>query len=262
AAQDPTRGDVDHAGLRAFRAESERLHRGKPLEAERAASSRLESAAALSPYRAEANYRMAMLRRHQRRFAEALRFCDAVSHDAGAATGQHVAAAVLRTQIVGSDPRSTTDDVEACLAEFLRIDYPAPEQLAKVYEVTGDFYRGKQDYEQALRYAQKQLPVAPSYETGKTLNRIAAIYDQLHQKNLAVASRKEAVRVLRQRLDPVPPGIFGAMMAGDLFESLQGIPTATLEEKRQCAALVLNHPVSPETLREKVRKALADLEQK
>ncbi len=262
AAQDPSRGDADHAGLRAFRAEFERIYRGKPLEAEQAASSRLESAAALSPYRAEANLRMAMLRRHQRRFAEALGFCDAVSHDAGAATGQHVAEAVLRTQIVGSDPRSTADDVEACLAEFLRIDYPAPGQLAKVYEAADDFYRGKQDYERALRYAQKQLPVAPRYETGKTLNRIAAIYDQLHQKDLAVASRKDAVRVLRQRLDPVPPGIFGAMMAGDLFEALQGIPTATLEEKRQCAALVLNHPVSPAALREKVRKALADLQQK
>ena len=52
------------------------------------------------------------------------------------------------------------------------------------------------------------------------------------------------------------------LMAGDLFEALQGIPTATLEEKRQCAALVLNHPVSPAALREKVRKALADLQQK
>jgi len=259
AAPGSSRGAAAHAGLRAFREDFQRAYRGKPQEAERSATSYLDDAAAPPLYRSEANNLMALLRFNQRRLAEAKRFCDAVISDRGATTHQHVAAVLQRLQIVSGDPKATAQDVEAGLGQFLQLAYPSPEQLVRAYEAAGDFFQRQRDYAQALRYAQRQLPVASRYEKGRTLNRMAALCDLLGQKEQAVAMRQEAVAVLREQLDPVPVGIFGPLMAFDLLEALNGIPSATAEEKKEAAAMVLNHKVAPAWLKEKARKVLADL---
>jgi len=42
---------------------------------------------------------------------------------------------------------------------------------------------------------------------GKALNGVANLYDQVEQKNMAVATRQQAVAILRKALDPVPVGV-------------------------------------------------------
>ena len=92
------------------------------------------------------------------------------------------------------------------------------------------------------------------------MNRIAALHDRLSQPAEALAMRKAAVVHLREQLDPVPVGIFGATMARDLFEALQGIPDATLEEKHQAAQMVFDHGVASSKMKDEIRAALDALD--
>ncbi len=257
------RGNAAHASLLSFRQAFHKLYRNKPAEAEQLAQPYLTTDTAPAVSRAEAHSLMALLRLHQRKYPEALRHSETVLNDRNATTSQQATAVVQRLQAVCSEPQATADAVEACLAHALQFPYPSVEQQARMYQLVGDFYQGKQDYAKALGYARKQVAVALSRDQGRLLNRVAALHDLLKQPGEAVAARKEAVKLLRAQLGPTPArSIFAAQMTGDLFEALNGIPTTTLEEKKAAAALVLDHPVAPTALKEKVRKALADLEPK
>lgn len=259
AAPGSSRGVGANAKFVAFRKSFQRTYMSKPQEAEEMARVYLDDEAAPAIYRAEANNLLGMLRLRQRRFDDALAYCQAVMEDVNATTNQLAVAAVQQTRIVCSDPKSTMDDVETSLAELLKFPYPSSSQQFTAYEAVVAFCERKQDYERALSYARRQLPVASKYDKGKTLNRIATIYDGLQQPQKAIASRKEAAEVLRQELDPVPVGIFGALMAGDLFDALNGIPTATIKEKTAAANIVLDHKVAPASLKKRVRETLAQI---
>jgi len=259
AALGSSRGVGANAKFIAFRNSFRRTYMSKPQEAEEMARVYLDDEPAPAIYRVEANNLMGMLRLRQRRFDDAFAYCQAVMEDVNATTNQRAVAMVQRTRIVCDDPKSTIDNVEASLAEFQKVPYPSSSQQFTVYEAVVAFCERKQDYERALSYARRQLPVASKYDKGKTLNRVAAIYDRLQQPERAIATRREAVEVLRQELDPVPVGIFGALMAGDLFDALNGIPTATLKDKTAAANIVLNHKVAPVSLKKRVREALANI---
>lgn len=255
-----SRGLADHASLLAFRTSFQRTYRSKPEEAEKQATAHLTADAA-AVYRVEAHNLLALLRLHQRRFADALRYCDAVRHDPHATTQQRMTAALQRLQIVAADPRSTAEQVAASLQDFLKLPYPSNEQQGKAFELAGGYYQLQKMYQQAVAHARDQLTVAASYEKGKVLNRIASLYDLLEQPEQAIAAREKAVELLRTRLGVRPErSVFGAMMTVDLFEALCGIPTATLEEKRTAASLVLHHDIVSAATKEKVRKTLAELE--
>jgi tetratricopeptide (TPR) repeat protein len=255
------RGGDDHARFLAFRTEFLKTYRGKPAEAEGLARPHLDPKTARAPYRAEAGNLMALLRFNQGRFADAMGLAGASRDDAEATAYQKATAAGLRVQIVSGDPKSTAANVEACHAEWLRLPYPSTEQQAKVLDVLGDFYHRKKDHDRSLKFARERLELAPAYEKGKVLNRVAMLQDLLMRPEDALASRKEAVRFLRARLGPKPErSVFGAAMTVDLFEALMGIPTATLEEKKTAANLVLGHEIVSAAVKEKVRKALAEVE--
>jgi hypothetical protein len=260
AAPDSTRGTANHASLVSFRARFLQTYRSKPKEAEDLANaySNVESAPAL--FRVESNNLMALLRLHQREFAAALRLCDAVAKDAHATTHQQATAMLQRMQIVCSDPKSTAAKVEACFTDYLRFPYDSDEQQLRILELVRDFYHRNHDFEQSLRFTRKQLAIALQRDKGRLLNRIAALHELLKRPAEAVASRREAIKVLRPQLDPVPQSIFGALLAGELFDALLGVPTTTLEEKKKAARMVIDHKMAPAALKEKVRKALADLE--
>ena len=260
AAPDSTRGTTDHAGLVSFRTRFMQTYRGKPKQAEELANAYLNVESAPALYRIESSNLMALLRLHQREFAAALRLCDAVAKDAHATTHQQATAMLQRMQIICSDPKSTAADVEACLTDSLRFPYASDEQQLRILELGGEFYHRNQDFEQSLRFTRKQLAVALPRDKGRLWNRIAGLHDLLHRSEEAVASRKEAIKILRPQLDPVPKSIFGALMAGELFDALLRVPTATLEEKKKAAGMVINHKVAPAALKEKVQKALANLE--
>jgi hypothetical protein len=255
------RGSDDHSRLLELRAKFVKTYRSQPNEAEELANPYLDVKTASPVQRTEANNLMALLRFWQKRFPEAMRFAETAGNDAHATTYQKATSASLRLQIACSDPKSSASDVEARLAESLWLPYPSLEHQAKAFEVVGEFFHKRQDYDKALGFVQKQREVAPGYEKGKLLNRMATLQDRLKRPEDAVASRKEAVKILRARLGPVPErSIFGALMTVDLFEALVGIPTATLEEKRAAAALVLDHDVVSAAMKKKVRQALAELE--
>lgn len=257
---DADRGGDDHAGLLTLRNQFLKTYRSNPKDAETLAHSYLDKPTP-AIYRAEASYLMALLRFHQRRFPEALRLNDSVSKDALTTTHQKAAAALLRMQIVCSDPMQTANAVEISLIDSQRLPYPSPEHQAKTLEVVSEFFSRKQDYAKSLSYTRQQFDIAAVHDKGKLLNRMATFQDNLKRPEDAVASRTEAVKVLRAQLDPIPArSIFGANMTVDLFESLLGIPTATLAEKRAAAAMVLNHDVVSAALKNRVRKTLAELE--
>lgn len=263
AEADGRRGGDDYASLLALRSQFLKAYRSSPKEAEELGTSHLDLKTARPIHRVEANNLMALLRFHQRRFSEAIRYCDAAGTDANATTYQKAASTLLRVQIASGDPRASAGDVEASFTESQRFPYPSPEYQAKVFESVSDFFYKKQDYDKSLRYTRRQLEVAAVHEKGKLLNRMALLQELLKRPEEAVASRKEAIKILRARLGSVPErSIFGALMTVDLFEALAGIPTATLEEKKAAAALVLSHDVVPAAMKAKVRQAMAELEKK
>jgi len=261
AAEDTPRGTKGHADLVAFRNKFLQTFRANPKEAESLANVYLEAKDNRGVHRAEANYLMAMMRLHEKKYAESLRFCKAVSRDTHATTSQQSSALLVAFQAVCGDPKSTAGDVDSGLADVQRFPHWAAEQQAKVLETASDYYFSRKEYGKSLDHSKQQLAFVAKHEYGRQLNRIATIQELHGKPDDAVASRKEAVKILSAQLRPTPPrSIFGAMMANDLFEAVCGIPTSTVEEKKAAAAMVLNHEIAPAALKEKVRKALAELD--
>jgi tetratricopeptide (TPR) repeat protein len=254
------RGKDGHADLAAFRDRFVKASGPAPEDAEAIAQPYLESKDD-SAHRAEANYLMAQLRLRQKQYAGARQFSKAVGRDASATASQRSAALLVGLQALCGDSSATAGAVDASFAEAQRFPYLSDVQEARMLDTVGDYYFAKKDFEKSIGHARRQLAFEPRHEQGRVLNRIATLHDLLDRPGDAVASRKEAVRILSAQLTPVPPrSIFGAMMTSDLFEALCGIPTATLEEKKAAAALVLAHEIAPPALKDKVRKKLMDLE--
>jgi ATP/maltotriose-dependent transcriptional regulator MalT len=253
-------GDAARADLLALRTQFLKMYRSKPKDAEALAVPHLDSTAPL-PFRAEANNLVALLRLHQGRFAEALGFAETADQDAHATNAQKATALLTRVQIVCGTPRSSAVDVEAALSRWQRFPYPSPEHQARVFEVISEFFHGRGDLEKALGFARRQLAVARVHEQGRVLIRVAHLEDRLDRPGDAVASRQEAVRILRARLGSTPErSVFGALMAVDLFDALQGIPSASIEEKRAAGAWVLGHEIVSPAIKARVRQALAEFE--
>ena len=159
---------------------------------------------------------------------------------------------------LAADPKTAPADFEAAIAKALETPYLSLAQQAVLFSTALEFYQRWQEFEKAIGYGRRLFPVAAPYEQGKTLNRIAALYDLAKQPEQALSARQEAVALLRKQLSPVPQrSIFGAMATLDLFEAVMAIPASTLEEKQAAADLVLNHEVVAAQHKEKVRKALA-----
>jgi hypothetical protein len=258
AEPDASRGANASDRLLTGRANFQRSYRGKPAEAEKAADAIRADETAPAVLRVEATAQLAQLRLHQKRYADALQLADAVARDPNATAHQRATAAVRRVRIAVADPATTPAAVEAQVTAAAAVPYAAADQLAEVFEVAGDFFTGRND-ERALEYARRGLAVAGPRTKGRALNRIAAVLDRLGRSEEAIQSRREAAQAIRPILKPVPVGISGAQLVGDLFEALTSIPDATREEKREAARLVIEHKISTPAMREKARKALAAL---
>jgi tetratricopeptide (TPR) repeat protein len=248
---------VKHSDLEDFRKSFALIYRSKPAEAEVLAKRYLDDTQAAAIYRVEANNLMALLRFHQKRYAESLTYTAAVLQNGEAMTSQLVAAHGQRVKCLAADAKTEPADFEASLAKALEIPYLSLAQRAALFTAAADFYESRQEYEKALADVRQLVPVAPEYEKGKALNRIAAIYDLEKQPEKALATRQEAAALLRKQLSPVPQrSVFGATMALELFDTVMAIPTSTAEEKQAAADLVLNHDVVTAAAKEKVRKAM------
>lgn len=256
AAPDAVRA-ASHADLEEWRKSFLQIYRRTPAEAIRVAQEKME-AGAEPLYRVEAHNLMALLRFEQRDYDSAVDYAGRVLKDGAAMHSQLTTAQALRVRALAADAKSAEADFEAALTQALGMAYPSLAQQAVLFSTALDFYQGRHEFEKAVGYGRRLLPVAPPFEQGKTLNRIAAVHDLAKQPEQALAARQEAVALLRQQLLPVPQrSIFGAMATLDLFDAVMAIPSSTPEEKQAAANLVLNHEVVAAQYKERVRKALA-----
>jgi hypothetical protein len=138
------------------------------------------------------------------------------------------------------------------LAGFKRIRHPAGAQRVRVHDAVCSYYEKSGDLARALEHAREQLAAAPPAGTGRVLIRVAGLQDRLGRPDEGLRLRREAVAVLRRQLNPVPAGVFGPLMAADLYEALGGLPEATDKEKQEAADMVRNHPLKFAELIEKV----------
>ena len=139
SAGESPRGTKSHAEFVAFRNKFLQTYRANPKDAESLAKPYLEGKDDSAVYRVEANHLMALMRLQQKRYAESLQFCKAVSRDANATANQQSSALLIGFQAVCGDPKSTASDVDAGLAEVQRFPYLSAEQQAKALETISDF---------------------------------------------------------------------------------------------------------------------------
>ncbi|MFT5466400.1 MAG: tetratricopeptide (TPR) repeat protein [Verrucomicrobiales bacterium] len=246
-----------HAELAEFRRDFSGSYKSKPDEAESRATSLISDENVSDVLKIEAVNSIGLLRLRQRRFDEALEQFDQVSASTAATASQRETAVRQRVVAISKNPESTAQQVEEAIRLFEKIAYPSSSAQFEAYGATATFFDSKPS--RALEFTLQQLLAAGKYQRGETLNRIAGYYDKLGQPENALEARRQAVAHLRGQLDPVPVGIFGPLMARDLFEALQQIPDATVDEKRAAAEMVLNHKVTPKSIREAIQAALADL---
>ncbi len=219
------------------------LVRPKPQDAERTACGYLADTNAPDLYRIEARRQLGVLRARQQRFPEALLEFTAVATNPAATTAQRADALTQRALAVCSGTASNEALVEQTLGDFLRMRHTLAEQRAQVHGAVGAFYERLGRLDLALTHAQAQLAVASPHTRGRVSNWVASLYDRLGEPGKAIECRQEAVVHLRRLLNPVPVGVYGPMMAADLFDALKGIPTSTEAERQEAASIVLNHPV-------------------
>lgn len=231
------------AALKDFEKRLSGLVRSKPDEAERLASATLADPAAAPVYRTAARFQLGLLRYRQGRFGDALAALEAVAADPAATERQRAGALAQGAVIACRDPAATTGTVEAALTAFFRHPHPAAAQRAQVHGEAADFFIRTNRLDLALLHVRGQHAAAAWNEKGATLNRIAAVLDRMGRPRDAVECRVRAVDLLRKQLNPVPVGVFGPMMAADLYEALCGIPAATDAEKKAAADMVLTHPL-------------------
>ncbi len=257
---DAARGAAGNAEFTEFRTNARKFYRNKPAEIEAAARAYLTAEA--SPiYRAEANYLLALIRQYQRKYAEAREFSEAAINDPQAMMSQRIAASITRLQVAADDPAIDSATMDAWLAEFDRLPYPAKDQAFKALEAAAKFHAGGKRYAVAIALKRRQLEAAASHESGRVLIQLADLHDQAQQPDEALKTRQAAVALLRERLGPAPKrNVFAAMMTVDLFDALCGIPVATLEEKRAAAQMVFDHEIVAAAYKDRVRKQLAELE--
>ena len=253
-------GAGKHAAFSAFRQSFLDKYMRDPGVAEAVVLPYLRDADADLLYRIEAHNLMGTMRQRQQLFAEARQYFQFAMTNKQATASQR-AEALTQSVRIATDPRykdtSRTDVRNAALA-FESLAYPSRQQQEQTFGSLSAYYAREADYEPALEYARRQLGAAKTHDKGRILNNMAAMYDQMQMPERAVDARREAVRVLREALDPVPVGIFGPLMAADLLDALNGIPDTTGAEKQAAADIGLKHPVCPPHLIERIRKALGE----
>ena len=63
---------------------------------------------------------------------------------------------------------------------------------------------------------------------------------------------------LRGQLEPMPVGIFGALMSRDLFDALCKLPNSKAKEIQAAAQMVFDHPVASSKMKDEVRAILKE----
>lgn len=228
---------------------------GQPEKAEEAANAILKDPTATAPYRALANYGLAIVRYRQKQFAEAIRYANLVKDDAGATNAQKQNALVLLVTIKTANPDETPEALAAALKEFESFPNPSKEAGASVYSAMSNYAETKGNLPAAEAFAEKQATVAPAWQKAGVMLRIATLLDSMKKPEEAIAKRKEVVAQLRPVLVPVPQGqsIMLGTQVGNYFDALMAIPSSTKEEKTEAANIVVNYPTLPAGVKQKAQ---------
>ncbi len=257
---DSVRSEWDSAKFAAFKKSFRDIYQQKPGEAEAIARKYLTNKQCPAHYRIEANNLMGMLCFRQRKYDEAFAYFQIAMRDERATANQRAFAASERVRVVCANPKKSPAELAKALDDFSAIRYPSPKQRVAVHESAAMAYEKRNSFDTALTHARLWFKHANKYDRGKALNRVANLLDKLGQTEKAIGTRKQAVAILRKELDPVPVGIFGPLMAADLLDSLNGIPTATVTEKKAAANIALNHKVKPPSILRRIREGLKGIE--
>jgi len=254
--------DDDNGALLALRVDFLKFYRSDSARCEQLMQQAIKAHKSSPVFAPEVHLLSATMQHHQKRYRVARGTCEVVLSDPNATTFQRITASLLRLQIMADNPDLDGAKIDSLLADFLKLPYPANDQLAKAYAAVAKYHFGDHRFAKAIEVKRRQVAVAAPYETGKVLLELADFYNRSNEPaGESIKVREEAVAILRERLSPKPQrSIFGAMMTLDLFDALCGIPTATLAEKQAAAKLVLEHEVVAEMYKARVRKKLAELE--
>lgn len=228
----------------------------KPAEAEAIANPVLNDPAALPVYRAQANLGMALVRQREKKFAEALAYAKAGRAVEGLTSSQMAGILAALVSIQTRNPDATPADVMAAAAEFEAFPTPAAAQQFSCYSDLSEYFKKQGDQEKALEFANKGLENALTKDKSAALTRVIAALETLGKKEEAIARRKELVALVRPQIVPVATGrsIMLGTMAGEMFDALNGIPTATMEEKLETANAILKYPTLPAQVRKNVEE--------
>lgn len=228
----------------------------QPASAAALADPILQDPSALPVYRAQANLGLALVRQREKKFAEALAFAQAALSVEGMTNSQKASILTALVSIQTRNPDATPAEVEAATAEFEAFPHPSTDQQFACYRDLSDYYTKRGEDEKALEFATKGLDNALTKDKSAALTRVIAVLETLGKKDEAIARRQELVALIRPQIVPVATGrsIMLGVMAGEMFDALNGIPSATMEEKMEAAKAILNYP----TLPAKVRKDVED----
>ncbi len=247
------------AALPTLRTDFQKQIRSQPQEAERKLAGLRADPQSPAVLQLEADLLTGTLQVKRQQFAEADRLLQAVGRDARATTRQQSSAVIHRALAAFADPDASEDRQREALTAFEQLPYAAPAQKAQIYGAACACHQRKGDFKRALDYANLQRANAPGRDLATVLNSIASLQESMGDRTQVIETRQEAVRFLRAQ--PPERSIFGAIMAGELCIALNGIPTATPEEKREAFDAFMNHPVSPDWLKERIQKACGMLPQ-
>lgn len=229
---------------------------GKPDEAKAAIQPYIDNPAAPAIYRAQANLAMLTMKQRQKQFAEALAYAKAVVAEPGATANQKATALGLAITIHCADPKTSTESIDAALAELEAYPFAAPLHRAKAYKDISGYYSARGDRQKALAFAEKRIPQCVDWEKSGAILEVANILDAMNKPAEAIERRKEVVALLKPQVLPAPngKGIFLGAMTVNYFDAVNGIPTSTFEEKMEAAQVVVNFPNHAIGQRERVQK--------
>lgn len=245
--------------LQNLRSEFQRTYRRQPRVAEQLLTERMNDPTTPTVLRNESRVLLTQLRLYEKQYSSAHDLSVSLVSSPSTTAFQRETAAWLGIQAICQNPATTVKQVDSAVETAFGRPFLSDRFRANVLEAAANYHLDHSSPAVTLTYLRKLRPVVPATDEGRVLNRIAAVLDLGKRPEEAIAARKEAVRILRSRLDPVPQSVFGARMCGDLLDAVQGIPTSTPAERREAAEWILAHKVSNRERKQQAQQVLASL---
>jgi hypothetical protein len=251
---DPTsvRGSGSYAAFEKFQKDFTAVS-NRPEEAAAMADRVIQDPASSPLYRAHVHLGMATVYLRAKKFSEALSHATAAQKESGATNAQKTSALLSLIAIQTRNPEATVAEVQTAVADLEAAPQSGNAGRFAAYGDLSAYYERNSDLPRALDYARRRLSASHPRDKSGAMLRVAALLDMMNQKDEAIVLRREVVALLRPRLLPTPngKGMILGVQAGEMFDALNAIPSATREEKIEAATVILNYPVLPQGLKQR-----------